>query len=369
MIQAQQVCSNLIEEAAPESVLQAFRGKAGGREHGHETPCRAIPFNVDPLPVALSYYERAQALDRRGDFAQAFEWASRGSELLLTHPRMDHRTGELILRKLASCPPARATNPPGKASQSSFSDNRTSPVFLIGFPCSGEGLLQRLLGGYPGIHVCHNDSALAQVQQALEEWTPEENGRTTDRIAQLTSDQIQHLRDIYWQQLSQSWQGADNPDWVVDCNQLNLLYLPLINALFPQARLIMLQRDPRDICLNVFLRPLPPDQTTALPVQWESIAVFYRAAHQYQCRIQAVLDCRWMEVKYESLLATPLETMAAILRFMGISWITAYRIYPDFTGTVKEYCRNQISTWNNYHRFFDPVQTLLSAAIQTMGYA
>jgi len=46
---------------------------------------------------------------------------------------------------------------------------------------------------------------------------------------------------------------------LIDKNPLNLLYQPLIRALFPTAKMLMAVRDPLDVCISNFMQAFTPN--------------------------------------------------------------------------------------------------------------
>jgi protein-tyrosine sulfotransferase len=100
----------------------------------------------------------------------------------------------------------------------------------------------------------------------------------------------------------------------------NVLYFRFVRRRFPQARLVHVVRDGRDVVCSLRrksfakLDHLPPD----------SIAAARRCAVQWRESVRAGLrlrgNPRYHEVRYEDLVRYPQPTLRALLAFLGLPW-------------------------------------------------
>jgi Sulfotransferase family len=108
-------------------------------------------------------------------------------------------------------------------------------------------------------------------------------------------------------------QGVDR--WA-ECTPLHLLYLPLIKKLLPDALVIHIIRDGRDVTASLhrigWIRPLPWDRARAYLVP----AIFWRWIVSKGRRYGRALRNDYMEVHYEDLVENPRGTLAGIGRFI-----------------------------------------------------
>ncbi len=321
-----------------------------------------VPVSRDPCDASLHCYDLAHICDKQANYPTAFALGCRAGEILLTHKLSSNHDLMKPIRSLES----RITGGVQLQRGIPYSedlDNRPSPVFLVGFPCSGEDLLQRLLESYPGVCVSTGNQALLHVRKTLDEMVSG-LGDVLKKIRGLTPDQLRRLRGEYWRKLATSFHGSRNPFVTVDYNPFNILELGLINAIFPDARVIVTWRDPRDVCVSAFLRPFAFNPLTALLRQWVTVARFYGGVQQYFLQWMPYLDFRMLHVSYESMVSDPWQEMERVLRFVGISWVTGYKTYTDFSETTQTFLESQITGWQNYLQFFEPVNPLLRDAIK-----
>jgi Sulfotransferase family len=105
------------------------------------------------------------------------------------------------------------------------------------------------------------------------------------------------------------------PRWA-ECTPLHTLYLPLIKKLLPDALVIHIIRDGRDVAASLhrigWIRPFPWDRSRAhLPP-----AIFWNWIVSKGRRYGQAMGGDYMEVHYEDVVQRPRETLTVISRFI-----------------------------------------------------
>lgn len=106
------------------------------------------------------------------------------------------------------------------------------------------------------------------------------------------------------------------PRWA-ECTPLHTLYLPLIKLLLPDALVIHIIRDGRDVAASLhrigWIRPFPWDRSRAyLPP-----AIFWKWIVGKGRRYGQAMGGDYIEVHYEDVVQRPRETLAVISSFIG----------------------------------------------------
>ena len=121
----------------------------------------------------------------------------------------------------------------------------------------------------------------------------------------------------------------------IDSTPTNIPHMPRIVKEFPDARIIHIIRDGRDVALSLdkreWSRPLPWDKKKSLlaaGIYWEWIV---RKGRKYG----AMLGSNYMEVRYEELVRDPGRTLARVGEFIQHDLDYA-RILRASVGSVKE---------------------------------
>ena len=316
----------------------------------------------NPILAAKHCYALVRSHDQEGNYSSAFNLGRWAGEFLLRHEFGGSVDINSALKNLKNECLMRSSCIHLSQCHDEEMDDRPPPVFILGFPGSGADLVARMLGDYPGVHVCRSTGALSLVRKTLDEY------ENSDCNEISPGQLIRKLRAIYWRRLSEHDCGIPDPLVICDYDPCNILELPLINALFPGARVIYSWRDPRDACLTAFLSFFDFKESTPLLKDWEMVVTLYAAIDKQYAQLEHRLDLRLYPVRYESLVAEPRSGMAAILRFVGISWLTAYKTYPCFSETASKYVAYQLSGWKNYIRYLNPVGHILDHAIDRQCY-
>ncbi|MDQ2945289.1 MAG: sulfotransferase, partial [Acidobacteriota bacterium] len=119
-------------------------------------------------------------------------------------------------------------------------------VFLLGYPRSGTTLIENVLASAPGVVALEERDTLAEIDRALLA-----NDGTMADLDALKSSQLAHLRAAYWARANELG-GPLKGKVLVDMNPFNGVKLPILARMFPQARIVIMRRDPRDVVLSCF---------------------------------------------------------------------------------------------------------------------
>jgi hypothetical protein len=142
-----------------------------------------------------------------------------------------------------------------------------------------------------------------------------------------------------------------------------LLYLPLIKKVIPDALVVHIIRDGRDVTASLhrigWIRPLPWDSSRAFLVP----AIFWRWIVSKGQRYGQALGADYMEVHYEDLVQNSRETLARIGKFIEhdldydriqqVGLGSVHNPNSSFRGDGKETEANSIGRWK---RMFTPPQ-------------
>jgi len=106
------------------------------------------------------------------------------------------------------------------------------------------------------------------------------------------------------------------PRWA-ECTPLHLLCLPLIKRVLPDALIVHIIRDGRDVTASLhrigWIRPFPWDRSRACLAP----AIFWRWIVGKGRRDGQAMGGDYMEVHYEDVVQNPRETLATIGKFIG----------------------------------------------------
>lgn len=259
-------------------------------------------------------------------------------------------------------------------------DRSTAPVFVLGCGRSGTKFLYHTLLSAGGFAVYHAESnafnllglrfgnlAYRQNRRHLldayyNSMLFERTGLAPQDIDQRVMEDCRNAGDflrIVMEAIARK-QGAQR--WA-ECTPLHLLYLPLIKKLIPDALVIHIIRDGRDVAASLhrigWIRPLRWDRTRAFLAP----AIFWRWIVSKGRRYGRDMNGDYMEVHYEELVQNPRETLSKIGRFIHhdleydriqqVALGSVHNPNSSFRGDGKE---TEASTIGRWKRMFNPSQ-------------
>lgn len=252
--------------------------------------------------------------------------------------------------------------------------NDPVPVFLVGFPRSGTTLLDQILASHPKITTLEERDTLVDSAMALVK--PEGD---FDFWATIADVDLEQLRTFYWQQVQTGLVGQRMKDVFVDKLPLNAVLLPVIYRLFPDAKIILAVRDPRDTVLSCYQQRFGMNAAMFQLLRLDTATRYYDAVMNLVrvCRTKLPLSVH--EVRYEAVVSDFDATVGGALEFLGVAWDDAVRNYaetaktraigtPSASQVVQPLYATAQGKWRNYRSFLEPVLPTLEPWVRAFGY-
>jgi hypothetical protein len=205
-----------------------------------------------------------------------------------------------------------------------------SPIFVVGCSRSGTGLIRDLLRSHPNITFPHESHFIPTFYRGFGDPRTDHEARAlAARILRLgwvrrwdlrlDPSSLAHCRS-YRELISALYEevarragkrrwGDKTPEYVMD--------IPLLLELFPAARIIHVYRDGRDVALSWTKTYFGPPNVYAAATAWRRMVTAGRRHGNAQ-------PGSYLEVRYETLLSNPDDTMRRVCGFIG----------EDFTDAV-----------------------------------
>jgi hypothetical protein len=271
------------------------------------------------------------------------------------------------------------------------------PVFIVGCPRSGTSYLYHLLlsaGGFAEFHTQMNVfdvlepiygdlGVLRNRTRMMNDWLRSKaykvSGLQAEKIQAAVEAECRSGSDflrIVMEEVAHK-QGVDR--WI-DSTPTNIPHLLRIKKDFPDARIIHIIRDPRDVALSLdkrgWSRPLPWDHDKALlaaGLYWEWIVRKGR-------KLGSMLQSDYCETRYEALVDQPAETLARLgiflqhdLDYGRIRQASIGSVKTPLTSFKEDLERGQFTPVGRWKDKFPPDQLVLFESLvgdymQELGY-
>jgi hypothetical protein len=271
-------------------------------------------------------------------------------------------------------------NEPAGQSPGTRGARSKAPVFVLGCGRSGTKFLYHTLLSAGGFAVYHAESNAFNLlglrfgnlarrgnrRQLLDEYFTsklfQRTGLDPKDIDERVMEDCRNAGDflrIVMETIARK-QGVDR--WA-ESTPLHLLYLPLIKKVIPDALVVHIIRDGRDVTASLhrigWIRPLPWDRARAFVVP----AIFWRWIVSKGRRYGQALGRDYLEIHYEDLVQNPRETLARIGKFIEhdldydriqqVALGSVHNPNSSFRGDGKE---TEAATIGRWKRMFTPAQ-------------
>jgi tetratricopeptide (TPR) repeat protein len=286
-----------------------------------ETRLRAmLSRNLDRLNRGIALSLLGDALDAQDRTSEAFAAYAEGNATLRDEfaPRFEaphqetlpdilhwlNRWAERLDAGRWKAPPAPAPGP----------ESPKRHVFLLGFPRSGTTLMETVLANHPDVVTLEERETL---QTSVVDFLGDKSG--LQRLASEPEQALAAYREDYWRRVTDA--GVEPRGRIfVDKNPFNTLKLPLIQKLFPGAKIIFARRDPRDVVFSCFRRRFNVNASTYEFLDLARAAANYSETMRFSETLRAKQGLDEFLLVYEELVAD-FETVArSVCDFIGVTW-------------------------------------------------
>lgn len=303
----------------PAAMVVAEADVAQKRAGEAETRMRALAgdHRLSGVERSLALSVLGDALDKQDDAAAAFAAYAESNELRRAHYAADFAGQRTLaytrdLLQWFRQHPARdllAVLPPEVSDSPAIGH-----AFLLGFPRSGTTLLEQVLA-------CHPLVASLEERETLQDSVSAFMKSPADlaRLGLTSEADLAPYRRKYWQRVTDA-SVTPNGKVFVDKHPLNGLKLPLIARLFPEAKILLAIRDPRDVVLSCFRRRFRMSAPYYEMLTLDSAAAFYDALMQITHEFIEQMQLRVHMVQLERLIARFENEVGGVCTFLELSW-------------------------------------------------
>ncbi|WP_372888800.1 sulfotransferase [Sphingomonas sp.] len=354
--------------------LLAVEARDGARAEALLRPLLETRLSLDDRTRSLTLL--GDALDRLDRPAEAFDCYSAAQAsfreahraVLAPEPgRPSHRAFIEAIREQVAATGTVAALPVAEAVPGAAATH----VFLLGYPRSGTTLIENVLASAPNVVALEERDTLVESDAALLA-----NDGTMPPLDALDPALLDRLRAAYWTRVA-TLGGAVNGKVLVDMNPFNGIKLPILARLFPQARFVIMRRDPRDVVLSCFRVNFTPGAGAWAFSELEETARHYDALMRLIDLACETLPIAYHEVRYDRLVGDFEPTVRALAEFIGLPWTEDFAAFASTAQNrgvrtasetqVRKGLYNGGGQWRRYADPLAPVLPILSPWIERFG--
>jgi len=252
----------------------------------------------------------AKAYDDLGNYDKAFDAAIKGNALLNTN--LDMNTNISKSKAIRS-----VFNKSFIASNQVTIDKTIAPIFVVGMPRSGSTLIDQILSTHHDVTSLGESSLITELISVIKS---RKNTKSVSNFPECTLDldngDILSCREYVRVFLENR---NIHSKYFVDKNLFNFETLGLITILFPNAKILNINRNPLDTGLSNFMTCFTYNNM-AWSNQLESIGAFYNYYHGLMNFWNDVIPDNILNVNYEDITNNTEITLHSVFDFINIEW-------------------------------------------------
>lgn len=172
------------------------------------------------------------------------------------------------------------------------------------------------------------------------------------RSGQWDADVLAESIRVFFDQLLQGIPGQEKASHYIDDDPFNILFFKVTSALFPDAKLVHMYRDPRDVVVSFMQQCWAPSELT------QAIAWYRNIMATWQKTAPLLEKDTYLCVSLEKLADAPEEYLHEICSFWKLPWHPSLRTIP-FNGANSGRWRTELSK-KQQHELTDSLQAELA---------
>jgi hypothetical protein len=255
-------------------------------------------------------------------------------------------------------------------------------AILCGHPRSGTTLLEQVVDMRDDVvtaeetHVFHDEAYLPLSRDAAPD-TP-----VLEMLDSAAPGDLRRARDEYVRCLELLLGEPIGKRLLLDKNPALTALLPAVARLFPEARILVVLRDPRDVCLSCFMQPLALNPMSSAYLTIEDTVTQFCSVMGFWNAIRPHLRNPWIEVRYEDMVDDLDSVDRKVREFLDLGdGADPARFHehartrlirsPSYAEVARPVFRRSVGRWKNYERFLDPDGrglSRLAPVLRALGY-
>ncbi len=320
-------------------------------------------------------------LDQLGHYAEAMRWLCEAKAQVRTitdtallekaYDDSDRRRRQLLVALTPETLRCWCAEPPASRERFQF-------AFLGGHPRSGTTLLEQILDAHPDILAFDEPTAFSQ--EINGRLAPSPTGSADLRsLEELSGSRRAELRQRYLKSLLREVPESTTAQILLDKNPSPTMLLPCWLRVFPELKVIIALRDPRDVVISCFFQNIQLNATNVNFLSLERTAKHYGDLMDAWLKMRELGGFAWTETRYEDVVADLAGAGRKITGFLGLSWHPGQERFfessrrkflyaPTYHDVTQPVYQRAVGRWQRYAAFLEPIQARLEPYCRALGY-
>ncbi len=321
-------------------------------------------------------------LDQLGNYAEALTWLLEAKAQVRTITdtalleRQYDRADQLRRKLLGGLTPEmiRRWRQEAPAAQ-----ERYQIAFLGGHPRSGTTLLEQILDANPGVLAF--DEPVAFNQEIFGRFNLPETpgGASLQALNRLSIARQAEMRGRYVKSLLREAPGESAARVLLDKNPSPTMSLNMWLRVFPELKVIIALRDPRDVIISCFFLNIMLNATNVNFLSLERTVKHYTDLMDVWLRMRELGGFDWIETRYEDVVVNMEKEGRKATEFLGLSWHADQARYhetarkkvlyaPTYHDVTQPVYNRAVGRWKRYAGALRDFEARLAPYCGKFGY-
>ncbi len=251
-------------------------------------------------------------------------------------------------------------------------------AFLGGHPRSGTTLMEQILDAHPELIAF--DEPVAMSQEIFSVFNRSTRmDRTARDLDSLRLPQRKEMRRRYIKSLLRESPASSPGQWLLDKNPSSTMSLNLLLRVFPEMKVIIALRDPRDVVISCFFTNILLNATNVNFLSLERTVKHYSDLMDIWLRMREIGGFDWIETRYEDVVSNLQDEGRKVTEFLGLVWhpnqmrfhenarrkVLYAPTYHDVTQPIHQ---RSVGRWERHAAALEPFQGKLQPYCRAFGY-
>jgi len=253
-------------------------------------------------------------------------------------------------------------------------------AFLGGHPRSGTTLIEQVLDAHPEVVAFDEPVAFSQEITRHIEALPQQGPLALTMLDTLPAARRAEMRQRYVKSLLREVSGEPAARVLLDKNPSPTMSLNIWLRVFPELKVIIALRDPRDVIISCFFLNIMLNSTNANFLSLERTAKHYSDLMDVWLRLRDLGGFEWIETRYEDVVAGLEGEGRRITEFLGLTWHSDQARYyekarrkvlfaPTYHDVTQAVYNRAVGRWERYAEALAPLQPQLAPYLKAFGYS
>ncbi|MBT8141677.1 MAG: tetratricopeptide repeat protein [Gammaproteobacteria bacterium] len=315
--------------------------------------------NNDTANVSYLNFALGKALEDKGEYARSFSYYQQANIIIKeSHNYQSAETSEMVKANKAVFNTAFFNDRVPHGSQAN------SPIFIVGLPRSGSTLLEQILGSHSLVDPTMELTEMTSMVRSINNL--EYQGKIPgfpQVVSHLSNEELENFGNEF---IRRTKIYRQNGTYFIDKTPHNFLYIGLILAILPNAKIIDARRDPMACGFSIYKQHFAKGHRFSNSL--EDIGHYYRDYLELMDHWNSVFQGKILTVQYEELIQDVNAGVRNMLDFCGLEFEQACVDFHKNTRAVatvsSEQVRQPVYTkaiehWKHYSDFLGPLKDVL----------